>query len=46
MGNANPQGDLRPWFKCQGQGKTMDSSLAQIPFDIYAIGTQVLAAIC
>lgn len=40
MGNANPQGDLRPWFKCQGQGKTMDSSLAQIPFDIYAIGTQ------
>lgn len=46
MGNGNPPGDLRSWFKCQGQGKTMDSSLAQFPFDIYAIGTQVLAGTC
>lgn len=41
MGNANPPADLRSWFKCQGSGKTMDSSLAEFPHDIYAIGTQV-----
>lgn len=40
MGNANPPADLRSWFKCQGSGKTMDSSLAEFPHDIYAIGTQ------
>ena len=41
LGNANPPADLRSWFKCQGSGKTMDSSLAEFPHDIYAIGTQV-----
>ena len=41
LGFANPPADLRSWFKCQGSGKTMDSSLAEFPHDIYAIGTQV-----
>lgn len=40
MGNANPSPDLKSWFKCQGHGKTMDTSLAEFPHDIYALGTQ------
>lgn len=46
LGNANPPADLRSWFKCQGSGKTMDSSLAEFPHDIYAIGTQVQCVGC
>lgn len=40
MGNTNPPGDLKSWFKCQGSGKTMDTCLAEFSYDIYAIGTQ------
>lgn len=31
---------LQPWLKSQGVGKTRVSSLASVPHDLYAIGTQ------
>ncbi|XP_059805287.1 phosphatidylinositol 3,4,5-trisphosphate 5-phosphatase 1 isoform X3 [Hypanus sabinus] len=40
MGNASPPADIRSWFQCRGQGKTRDDTAADIPHDIYIIGTQ------
>ncbi|XP_069752631.1 phosphatidylinositol 3,4,5-trisphosphate 5-phosphatase 1 isoform X2 [Narcine bancroftii] len=40
MGNASPPADIRSWFLCRGQGKTRDDTAADIPHDIYIIGTQ------
>ncbi|XP_055502093.1 phosphatidylinositol 3,4,5-trisphosphate 5-phosphatase 1 isoform X1 [Leucoraja erinacea] len=40
MGNASPPTDIRSWFQCRGQGKTQDDTAADIPHDIYIIGTQ------
>ncbi|XP_060690917.1 phosphatidylinositol 3,4,5-trisphosphate 5-phosphatase 1 isoform X1 [Hemiscyllium ocellatum] len=40
MGNASPPADIRSWFLCRGQGKTQDDTAADIPHDIYIIGTQ------
>ena len=41
-GDTSPPADIKSWFKCQGRGKTRDSSLAKFPHGIYAIGTQVV----
>ncbi|PFX25060.1 phosphatidylinositol 3,4,5-trisphosphate 5-phosphatase 2-like [Stylophora pistillata] len=40
MGNADPPRDIKSWLKCQGNGKTLDTTLVLLPHDIYAIGTQ------
>ncbi|XP_072330843.1 phosphatidylinositol 3,4,5-trisphosphate 5-phosphatase 1 isoform X2 [Scyliorhinus torazame] len=40
MGNASPPADIQSWFLCRGQGKTRDDTAADIPHDIYIIGTQ------
>ncbi|XP_067898054.1 phosphatidylinositol 3,4,5-trisphosphate 5-phosphatase 1 isoform X2 [Heterodontus francisci] len=40
MGNASSPTDIRSWFLCRGQGKTRDDTAADIPHDIYIIGTQ------
>ncbi|XP_067851638.1 phosphatidylinositol 3,4,5-trisphosphate 5-phosphatase 1 [Heptranchias perlo] len=40
MGNASPPADIKSWFLCRGQGKTRDDTAADIPHDIYVIGTQ------
>ena len=40
-GNADPPRDIKSWLKCQGNGKTLDTTLVLLPHDIYAIGTQV-----
>ncbi|XP_078379073.1 phosphatidylinositol 3,4,5-trisphosphate 5-phosphatase 2A-like isoform X2 [Oculina patagonica] len=41
MGNANPPADMKSWFRCQGSGKTVETTLADfVSYDIYAIGTQ------
>ncbi len=35
-----PPSQLQSWLISQGDGKTLDSSLAMMPHDIYVIGTQ------
>ncbi|XP_041038205.1 phosphatidylinositol 3,4,5-trisphosphate 5-phosphatase 1 isoform X1 [Carcharodon carcharias] len=40
MGNASAPADIQSWFLCRGQGKTRDDTAADIPHDIYIIGTQ------
>ncbi len=33
---------MKSWFRCQGSGKTVETTLADfVSYDIYAIGTQV-----
>uniref|UniRef100_UPI00398F58AF phosphatidylinositol 3,4,5-trisphosphate 5-phosphatase 1 n=1 Tax=Pristiophorus japonicus TaxID=55135 RepID=UPI00398F58AF len=40
MGNASAPVDIQSWFLSRGQGKTRDDTAADIPHDIYVIGTQ------
>ena len=35
-----PQLGLQNWLKSQGLGKTRVDSLASVPHDVYAVGTQ------
>ncbi|XP_052010483.1 phosphatidylinositol 3,4,5-trisphosphate 5-phosphatase 2B-like isoform X1 [Xyrauchen texanus] len=40
MGGTTPSGSLQSWFTCCGLGLTPDESIASMPHDIYAVGTQ------
>ncbi|XP_073710339.1 inositol polyphosphate phosphatase-like 1b isoform X2 [Misgurnus anguillicaudatus] len=40
MGHTPPPGSLQSWFTCCGLGITQDESIASLPHDIYAVGTQ------
>nr|XP_057911273.1 inositol polyphosphate phosphatase-like 1b isoform X2 [Doryrhamphus excisus] len=40
MGGSPPPRSLRSWISCCGLGHTPDDSVASLPHDIYALGTQ------
>uniref|UniRef100_A0A9J8DBK6 phosphatidylinositol-3,4,5-trisphosphate 5-phosphatase n=1 Tax=Cyprinus carpio carpio TaxID=630221 RepID=A0A9J8DBK6_CYPCA len=40
MGGTPPPGSLQSWVTCCGLGLTPDESIATLPHDIYAVGTQ------
>lgn len=40
MGGSPPPGSLHSWMTCCGLGRTPDESVALLPYDIYAFGTQ------
>uniref|UniRef100_A0A8C1N426 phosphatidylinositol-3,4,5-trisphosphate 5-phosphatase n=1 Tax=Cyprinus carpio TaxID=7962 RepID=A0A8C1N426_CYPCA len=40
MGGTPPPGSLQSWVTCCGLGLTPDESIASLPHDIYAVGTQ------
>lgn len=40
MGGSPPTGSLQSWVTCCGLGRTPDDSIALLPHDIYAVGTQ------
>ncbi|KAM7389924.1 hypothetical protein PAMP_023868 [Pampus punctatissimus] len=40
MGGSPPPRSLRTWVTCCGLGQTPDDSIALLPHDIYALGTQ------
>ncbi|XP_072033461.1 phosphatidylinositol 3,4,5-trisphosphate 5-phosphatase 1-like isoform X2 [Amphiura filiformis] len=40
MGDAMPPRQIQSWLISQGEGKTLDSSIAMMPHDLYVIGTQ------
>lgn len=40
MGGSPPPGSLQSWVTCCGLGRTPDESIAHLPYDIYALGTQ------
>lgn len=39
-GGTPPPGSLQSWVTCCGLGLTPDESIATLPHDIYAVGTQ------
>lgn len=39
-GGTPPPGSLQSWVTCCGLGLTPDESIASLPHDIYAVGTQ------
>ncbi|XP_056625457.1 inositol polyphosphate phosphatase-like 1b isoform X2 [Triplophysa dalaica] len=40
MGRSSPPASLQSWVTCCGLGLTPDESIASLPHDIYAVGTQ------
>ncbi|XP_028815874.1 inositol polyphosphate phosphatase-like 1b isoform X2 [Denticeps clupeoides] len=40
MGGSPPPRNLQSWMTCCGLGRTLDESVAAVPHDVYALGTQ------
>ncbi|KAM9795447.1 inositol polyphosphate phosphatase-like 1b [Neosynchiropus ocellatus] len=40
MGGSPPPRSLQSWVTCCGLGRTPDDSVALLPYDVYALGTQ------
>ncbi|XP_064185266.1 inositol polyphosphate phosphatase-like 1b [Anguilla rostrata] len=40
MGGSPPPRSLQSWVTCQGLGRVLDETVAALPHDVYALGTQ------
>ncbi|KAJ8255100.1 hypothetical protein GJAV_G00200920 [Gymnothorax javanicus] len=40
MGGSPPPRSLQSWVTCQGLGRVLDETIASLPHDVYALGTQ------